>query len=79
MKIESLREEIIKKVNSIEDKSFLIELEQLLQNSDEKEFWNELPEEVKSKIELGRKEISEGRFFDHEEIQKEVKNRFFRS
>jgi hypothetical protein len=50
MKIESLREEIIKKVNSIEDKSFLIELEQLLQNSNEKEFWNELPEEVKSKM-----------------------------
>lgn len=79
MKIEALKEEIIKKVNSIEDKDFLFELEQLLQNSDRKEFWNDLPEEVKSKIELGRKEISEGRFLDHEEIQKEVKNRFFRS
>ncbi len=79
MKIEALKEEIIKKINSIDDKDFLFELEQLLQSSDQKEFWNEVPEVVKSKIELGRKEISDGQFFSHEAIQKEVKDRFFHS
>jgi hypothetical protein len=79
MKIDTLKEMIINKINSIKDEDFLIELEQLLQHSDKKEFWDELPKEVKSKIELGRKEISEDKFFSNELIQKEVKNRFFRS
>jgi len=79
MEIEVLKEGIIKKINSIEGKDFLPEPELLLQNSDKKEFWNELPEEVKSKIELGRKEISEGIFFKHAEVRKEVGDRFFRS
>lgn len=69
MNIQSLKEELINNINSIQDIEYLKGLNQLVKDKDEIYI---LSEEEEAAINEGLKDIEEGRFVTDEELNKEV-------
>lgn len=70
-----LKADLYKLIDATEDVSILQALRTLLKKqfiSDrtEKDFWDELPEDLKSEIEEGLEEIERGEEISHEEVMK---------
>lgn len=59
--------ELAKRLLDVEDEGLLFQLKQVLDN-DGKDFWDDLPENVKQSIERSRKQASEGRLTPHGEV-----------
>ncbi|QEC57448.1 hypothetical protein [Flavisolibacter ginsenosidimutans] len=65
----ALRNEIKKYVDAADERMLRIVFS-MLEADAEKDWWDDLPEEVKASIDEGIKDIEEGRFITHEEFMK---------
>lgn len=72
-----LRKTIIQYAKSA-DKEVLTLIKEIFENyaSTEEDFFDELPEEIKQLLKESRKEIAQGKFKDHEDVQAMVKEKY---
>jgi hypothetical protein len=59
--------ELTKRLLDIEDEGLLFQIKQVLDNS-EKDFWEDLPENVRQGIERAKKQAAEGKLTPHSEV-----------
>ncbi|MBD1385650.1 hypothetical protein IDJ75_10205 [Mucilaginibacter rigui] len=59
--------ELAKRLLDVEDEGLLLQIKQVLDN-DGKDFWDDLPENVKQGIERAKKQAAEGKLTPHNEI-----------
>jgi predicted transcriptional regulator len=67
--VTALRNEIKKQID-VADERLLRLVFGMLEADSEKDWWDELPEEVQASIDQGIKDIEEGRFITHDEFMK---------
>jgi hypothetical protein len=65
---------IVEKIIQTEDDLLLLEIKELLGLS-QNDFWNDLPETVKSKISEAESQLNQGGGISHESVWKEVSGR----
>ena len=73
----TLKYKIVEKIIQIEDEVVLNEVKALLGLS-EKDFWDDLPEEVKESINVAKAELDRGEGIPHEEVMAEVRKRYLK-
>ncbi|MBX2968769.1 MAG: hypothetical protein KF803_05325 [Cyclobacteriaceae bacterium] len=80
MSAAEVKKEITAKINRINDTQLLENLDaivdDLLAKSLGKDFWDDLPASLKSGIEKAEKDMNEGKGLSHEEVMREVKQKF---
>ncbi|MBB5397230.1 hypothetical protein [Mucilaginibacter sp. AK015] len=59
--------ELAKRLLDVEDEGLLFQLKQVMDNNG-KDFWDDLPENVKQGIERSRKQAADGKLTSHDEI-----------
>lgn len=74
MNIES-KYKMVEKIIKSEDEMLLSEVKTLLGLSN-KDFWQDLPSEVKEGIDLAKAELDRGEGIPHEAVMSEIKERF---
>ncbi len=70
LSIEKEKLEIIKWVTSLKDDSAIERLRLLKENSNKRDWWNEITDEEKSAIDKGLADIKAGRIKPHKEAKK---------
>lgn len=63
-------------IDQLENQAYLVTLQSLKNRSTDGDFWDDLPEEAKQSIERGKKQLDEGKGIPHEQVMKEVRERF---
>ncbi|MCB1155864.1 MAG: hypothetical protein KDK45_00065 [Leptospiraceae bacterium] len=78
-----LKSDIIQLVEKLEDEAvlhairiLLLKQNQITSEPEESDFWDELPDSIKEDIEIGIAELDKGEGIPHEEVMKEVKQRY---
>lgn len=69
MGIKAVKLELIEWLANLED-SETLEYLKLVKDSNENDWWSDLPNDVKTGIERGLKDIDAGRIVAHEEVKK---------
>jgi gamma-glutamylcysteine synthetase len=59
--------ELAKRLLDVEDEGLLFQLKQVLDNNG-KDFWDDLPENVKQGITRAKKQAAEGKLIPHDEV-----------
>jgi hypothetical protein len=72
-----IKYKIVEKIIQTEDEAVLNEIKALLGLS-EKDFWEDLPDEVKITISNAKAELNSGEGISHAQVAAEVKARYFK-
>lgn len=59
--------ELAKRVLAVEDEDLLFQIKQVFDN-DGKDFWEDLPENVKQGIQRARQQAAEGKLIPHDDV-----------
>jgi predicted transcriptional regulator len=78
MRIDDLRSDIHKAIDTIDDESLLNEIQHIIEQSkqDNDAEWDNLPQEVKSAIEEGLAQAEQGRTISNEQAKQKLKKWF---
>ncbi|MDB5031046.1 hypothetical protein [Mucilaginibacter sp.] len=60
---------LAKRLLETDDEAVLLQIKEVFESND-KDFWNDLPEHVKAGIERSRKQAADGKLIPHEEVMK---------
>jgi hypothetical protein len=61
--------ELAKRLLETDDEAVLLQIKEIFE-SNEKDFWNDLPDHVKAGIENAKKQVAEGKLTPHDEVMK---------
>jgi len=71
MDVQTEKIELAKRLLETNDEALLLQIKEIFESSD-KDFWNGLPDHVKTGIARGRKQAEEGKLTSHEYVMKKV-------
>jgi len=69
MNVQTEKIALAKRLLETEDEAVLLQIKEVFEKQ-EKDFWNDLPQHVKSGIERAKKESIEGKLIPHDEVMK---------
>jgi predicted transcriptional regulator len=69
MDLQTEKIELAKRLLATDDEAVLQQIKDVFESQD-KDFWNDLPEHVKAGIERGQKQAAEGMLTPHDEVMK---------
>ncbi len=69
MDLQAQKIALAKRLLDTDDEAVLLQIKEVFE-SNEKDFWNDLPEHVKAGIERGRKQAAEGKLIPHDAVMK---------
>jgi len=75
MNIEAEKIELLKLILETEDEAIIQELKVIFKKQ-EPDFWDELPDQVKKRINLGLEDVAAGRVRSHEDVMQEIKMQY---
>ena len=75
MKTTDLKKDITTIINTIEDENTLLAIKLFIHNQS-KDYWNELPEQVKESIDVGIKQAEAGKLTPHNEVMHNIKSKY---
>jgi len=75
MNIEAEKIELLKLILETEDEAIIQELKVVFKKT-ETDFWDELPDQVKERINLGLEDVAAGRVRSHEDVMQEIKMQY---
>jgi hypothetical protein len=67
---------LAKRLLETDDEAVLLQIKEIFESSD-KDFWNDLPDHVKTGIERSRKQATEGKLVPHDEVMKKLSLKTF--
>jgi hypothetical protein len=67
---------LVKKLLDTEDDVILDQVKALLEDDEDKDFWDELPKHVKESIKRGKVQAERGEVRPHEEVMAEIKSKY---
>ncbi len=72
MNIELEKSWLLKKIAEINSENLISKLKAVIkEETEEVDFWDELPDDIKAEAEVAITEIQEGKFTPHEEVMKQ--------
>lgn len=74
--IKTLKLYLVQKIIQTEKPSLLLEIEKIFSNEKPKDWWDELPEEVKESIMEGLDDVEKGNVFTHEQVMSEARQKY---
>lgn len=74
--IQLLRKEVKKHLDKADEKTLKMIYAMLEVQEQENDWWDDLPKEVKNKIDAGLKELKDGKGIPHDEVMKKYKKWF---
>jgi len=69
MDLQTEKIELAKRLLATDDEAVLHQIKEIFESQD-KDFWDDLPPHVKAGIERGRKQAAEGKLTPHDEVMK---------
>jgi hypothetical protein len=75
MNIEAEKIELLKLILETEDEAIIQELKVVFKKQ-EPDFWDELPDHVKERINRGLDDVAAGRVHKNEDVMREIKSRY---
>ncbi len=75
MNIEAEKIELLKLILETEDEAIIQELKVVFKKQ-EPDFWDELPDHVKERINCGLEDVAAGRVRSHENVMQEIKMQY---
>lgn len=75
MNIEAEKIELLKLILETEDEAIIQELKVVFKKT-ETDFWDELPDHVKERINRGLEDVAAGRVRSHEDVMQEIKMQY---
>jgi predicted transcriptional regulator len=69
MDLQTEKIELAKRLLATDDEAVLQQIKEVFESQD-RDFWNDLPEHVKAGIQRGQKQAAEGRLTPHDEVMK---------
>ena len=69
MDVQTEKIALAKRLLETDDEAILLQIKEVFEDH-EKDFWNDLPEHVKTGIERAKKEAAEGKLTSHDEVMK---------
>jgi hypothetical protein len=76
MDIQNLKINLARKILITKNEDMLLEIDKIIQEKGEEDWWDELPKEVQDSIAEGIRDIEEGRVYTHEEVMREAKKKY---
>jgi len=76
MDIQAFKLNLVEKIIRTEKTSLLLEIDNLLQNEPNDDWWDNLPLEIQSSIMEGINDINEGNTLTHEQVISEAKQKY---
>jgi predicted transcriptional regulator len=74
--IKALKLDLVKKIIQTEKPSLLLEIEKIFSSEKPKDWWDELPKEVKESIMEGLDDIKNGNVYSHEQVINEARQKY---
>jgi predicted transcriptional regulator len=69
---------LVKKLLDIEDDAILDQIKAIIGDEEENDFWDELPDHVKSGIQQAKVELERGEGIPHEKVMAEIKSKYLK-
>ena len=76
MDIPALKLDLVQKILNIKNPALLFKINTILQKETEKDWWDQLPQEVQDSIFEGIQDIENGNVFTHEQVIQEAKQKY---
>lgn len=76
MDVPALKLDLVQKILNTENLLLLSKINNIIQKEVEKDWWDQLPREVKDSILEGVKDIEEGNVFTHDQVIQEAKQKY---
>ena len=76
MDISSLKIELVQRILDMKNPALLRKIDAILREESEKDWWDQLPREVKDSIFEGIGDIEEGRILTHQQVIQEAKQKY---
>jgi predicted transcriptional regulator len=69
---------LVKKLLDTEDDTILDQVKALLEDDEDKDFWDELPEHVKESIQRGKEQAERSEVRPHEKVMAEIRSKYLK-
>ena len=76
MDIQALKIDLVQKILSTKNPSLLSKINNILQEDLQKDWWDQLPQEVQESIFEGIQDIEKGKIFTHDQVIEEAKQKY---
>jgi len=76
MDIQTLKLDLVQKILNAKNSTLLVKINTILQKDVEKDWWDQLPEEVQDSILEGIQDIDQGKVFTHDQVIQEAKQKY---
>ena len=76
MDIQALKIDLVQKILHTQDAALLSIISNIFQKEVEKDWWDQLPQEVQDSILEGVQDIEKGKVFTHDQVIREAKQKY---
>ncbi len=76
MDIQTLKINLATKILTTQNEDLLLEIDKIIQENGDKDWWDDLPKDAKEAIDEGLRDIEEGRVYPHEEVMEEARKKY---
>ena len=76
MDIQALKIDLAQKILNTQDPAILSKVNTLFRKEMEKDWWDQLPQEIQDSIFEGIQDIEEGKVFTHDQVIQEAKQKY---
>ena len=76
MDIQSLKLDLVLKIINVEKPTLLLEINKILQEGSNTDWWDNLPMEVQESIMEGLENVKNGNVYTHEQVVQEAKQKY---
>jgi TRAP-type C4-dicarboxylate transport system substrate-binding protein len=76
MDIPALKLDLVQKILDTKNPSLLFEISDILKKEVEKDWWDQLPEEIQDSILEGILDIEQGNIYTHDQVIQEAKQKY---
>ena len=76
MDIQTLRINLAKKILNTQNRDLLLEINKIIQEKGEDDWWDQLPKEIQGSIAEGIEDVKNGKVYTHDQVIQEAKQKY---
>jgi hypothetical protein len=76
MDIQTLKIDLVKKILGTQNEDLLLEINKIIHEKGEDDWWNELPKNIQESILEGIQDIEKGKLYTHDQVIQEAKQKW---
>ena len=76
MDIQTLKLELVQRIINSKNEAILAKVNLIFEEESEKDWWDELPQEIRDSISDGIRDIDSGKIYSHDQVMLEAKTKY---